>query len=176
MVGTFRKITLRYDGIGKYRYWPTIEYPYRYRPKFWYRCIPINNQNDWATVTSVAKFKSTNKVLKIQFERASMVQLATEKGIIVWFQKIPLRKTERDIFIKINVCNNCYSLNHDTKNCTEGKITWCTIYGSHTHKMNNCSSEMERCLNCGEPIGHFHLNVCIGGHMQYLREEIPKRE
>ena len=83
--------------------------------------------NDWAKVAEVCKFTTTSKLLKVRLKSPSMVQRALKDGLIILNQRVPARRVERELFIKITPCNNCYPYDHDLKNYPEGKMTLCAF-------------------------------------------------
>ena len=75
----------------------------------------IERVNDWAKVVELYKFQTTAKMLKIQFETTTMATRALNNGLIILFQRVPPRRIEKEIFVKLLPCNNCYGYDHDTK-------------------------------------------------------------
>ena len=108
--------------------------------------------NDWAKVLEVYKFTTTSKLLKVRFTSTSMVQRALRDGLIILNQRVPARRVEREIFIKITPCNNCYAYDHDQKNCPREKVTLCAFCSEEGHKQGTCKNKEPKCINCGE--GH----------------------
>ena len=106
----------------------------------------IESINERAKVVEVYKFDTESKMVKIQFESMAMANRAAKDGIIILSQRIPARRIEKEIFVKLMPCNNCYGYDHETKNCTKEKLT-CAYCGEEGHKQNNCRSETPRCLN-----------------------------
>ena len=45
-------------------------------------------------------------MLKVRFTNTTMLKRAESQGIVVLNQRINPRRIEREIFIKINACNN----------------------------------------------------------------------
>ena len=79
----------------------------------------IESINEWAKVIEVYKFNTEGKMIKIQFENTAMANRAAKGGIIILNQRIPARRIEKEIFVKLMLCNNCYSYHYETKNCTK---------------------------------------------------------
>ena len=77
----------------------------------------IEHLNEWARVQEIYKFGTTSKMLKVRFTDTAMVKKAENQGILVLNQRINPRRIEREIFIKINACNNFFRYYHDTKRC-----------------------------------------------------------
>ena len=88
----------------------------------------IEYLNDWAKVEEIFKFGTTSKMLKVRFTNTTMVKRAESQGIVVSNQKINPRRIEREIFIKINTCNNCFKYDHDTKRCDQDKMMLCLLW------------------------------------------------
>ena len=62
-----------------------------------------------------------------------MAQRALQEGLVILYQRIPPRRIEREIFVRLQPCNNCFDYNHDTKNCNKRKMTLCSFCGE-AHK------------------------------------------
>ena len=127
----------------------------------------IERVNDWAKVVELYKFQTTAKMLKIQFETTTMATRALNDGLIILFQRVPPRRIEKEIFVKLLPCNNCYGYDHDTKSCKEAKQTLCAFCGSSGHKQSTCTSLTPKCINCGEA----HRTLAAQCH---IRKEIIK--
>ena len=66
-----------------------------------------------------------------------MAQRALQDGLYILNQKIPSRNIEKEVFIKLKPCYNCFSYNHITKNCPEEKMILClTVHHGHIDKVN----------------------------------------
>ena len=111
----------------------------------------IEYLNEWAKVEEIFKFGTTSKMLKVRFTNTAMVKRAESQGIVVLNQGINPRRIEREreIFIKINACNNCFKYDHDTKRCDKDKKMLCAFCGEEGHKQGQCKSTVPKCLNCG---------------------------
>ena len=110
----------------------------------------IESVNSWAKVVEIYKFQTTTKMMKIQFESTAMANRADKEGMIILFQRIPPKRIEKEIFVKLMPCNNCFKYDHETKNCTEEKKILCAYCGSDGHKQSSCVNPDPKCLNCGE--------------------------
>ena len=110
----------------------------------------IERLNDWAKVVDIFRFGTTSKMIKIQFSSTAMANKAIKEGIIILNQRIPPRRIEKEIFVKLMPCNNCYNYEHETKNCTGEKQTLCAFCGESGHRQNACENTTPRCINCGE--------------------------
>ena len=109
----------------------------------------IETLNQWAKVTNVYKFGTTSKMLKVQFDNTSMANKAVTEGMIILYQRIPPRQIEKEIFMKLTPCNNCFQYDHETKKSKEEKLTVCAFCGASGHKQSACKSTTPKCINCG---------------------------
>ena len=108
----------------------------------------VERVNEWAEVEEVVKLPTTSQILKVRFKTSSMAQKAMGKGIIVLNQSIPPWKVEREIFIRLTACNNCFAYEHDARNCPKEKKILCGYCGEEGHRQGQCKSEAPRCINC----------------------------
>ena len=111
--------------------------------------INIQEKNNWCKVESIYRLNTPSKMIKICFETSEMAQRAIREGIYILNQSIPARNVEKEIFIKLKPCYNCFSYDHLTNNCSKEKMTICANCASEGHKQNNCTSNEQKCLNCG---------------------------
>ena len=79
-----------------------------------------------------------------------MANKADKEGMIILFQRIPPKRIEKEIFVKLLPCNNCFRYDHGRKDCKEEKKTLCAYCGSDGHKQSSCVNPEPKCLNCGE--------------------------
>ena len=111
----------------------------------------INNieaTNEWAEVEFVYKLTDTGRMLKIRFNTTEMAARAVRDGLIVAYQQIPPRYIEKEIFVKLTPCYNCYSYNHKTQSCEIEKQSICAFCAKKGHSQNNCSESNPKCINC----------------------------
>lgn len=108
----------------------------------------INSLNEWAEVEDVFKLPTTSKMLKVRFKQTQMVQTALSKGIVVLHQYIPERFVEKEIFVRLTPCRNCYEYNHKEKDCPHEKRSRCPFCAGE-HKLHECKETVPKCLNCG---------------------------
>ena len=109
----------------------------------------IESVNSWAKVVEIYKFQTTTKMMKIQFASTAMANKADKEGMII-FQRIPPKRIEKEIFVKLLPCNNCFRYDHETKDCKEEKKILCAYCSSDGHKQSSCVNPGPKCLNCGE--------------------------
>ena len=77
-----------------------------------------------------------------------MVQVALQKGINVLHQHIPQWSIEKELFVRLTPCRNCYGYDHRLKDCKVEKKVRCT-YCAGEHKQNECKANQPCCINCG---------------------------
>ena len=108
----------------------------------------VERFNDWAQVESIYRIPSTSKILKIRFKTQHMVQIALDKGIKILYQHIPKWNIEKELFVKLTPCRNCFQYNHRLKECTNEKKLRCTFCATE-HRQNECKEKQPKCINCG---------------------------
>ena len=108
----------------------------------------IESKNEWCKVESIYKLQTPSKIIKIRFKTTEMAQRALQDGLYILNQKIPSRNIEKEVFIKLKPCYNCFSYNHITKNCPEEKMILCSNCASRTHRQSECDNESQKCINC----------------------------
>ena len=109
----------------------------------------IHDLNDWAEVEDLYRLPTTSKMIKIRFTSQQMVQTALTKGIVILHQSIPHWNVEKEIFVRLTPCRNCFSYDHKIKDCPQEKKMRCTFCGEE-HKQQECTATVPRCINCGE--------------------------
>ena len=87
-------------------------------------------------------------MLKIKFTSQQMVQKALTKGIVILHQFIPHYNIEKEIFVHLNPCRNCFAYDHKLKDCMQEKKMRCTFCGGG-HKQAECNTVVPKCINCG---------------------------
>ena len=108
----------------------------------------IHELGDRAEVESMYRLPTTSKMLKIRFVSQQMAQTAMTKGLVILHQFIPHWNVEREIFVRLTPCRNCFSYEHKMKDCTEEKKMRCT-YCAGEHKQADCKTSEPWCINCG---------------------------
>ena len=109
----------------------------------------IQAENDWIKVEDVVHIGNTGRLLKIRLKSVQMVTKALQNGMIVMHQWIPARNIEKEIYVKITPCYNCYAYNHKTADCNEEKTIKCAYCSLEGHKQNQCNASQPKCINCG---------------------------
>ena len=109
----------------------------------------IQELNEWAEVEDIYVLPTASKMMKIRFTSQQMVQTALTKGVVVLHQYIPQWNVEREIFVRLNPCRNCFAYDHRVKDCPEEQRMRCTYCGEN-HKQADCKATVPKCINCGE--------------------------
>ena len=133
----------------------------------------IQATNDWCKVESVYKFGAPSKLVKVRMESPEMAQRAMLDGLYILNQKIPARNIEREIYIKVKPCYNCYSYNHITKECNKERQTLCAFCAQSGHRQGECNNRNSpKCINCdGE---HRTLAAICPVRKKYIKEKSKK--
>ena len=105
--------------------------------------------NPWCKVDSIYRMKTPSKIIKIMFETPIMAEKALKDGIYILNQSIPARNIEKEIYVKLKPCYNCFSYDHATKTCSTEKQILCAYCAAPNHRQNDCSSTEPKCINCG---------------------------
>ena len=111
----------------------------------------INNieaTNSWAKVEFVYKLTDTGRMLKIRFSTTEMAARAVRDGLVIAYQRIPSRYVEKEIFVKLTPCYNCYSYDHKTQACEMEKQSICAFCAKKGHSQNSCTESSPKCINC----------------------------
>ena len=78
-----------------------------------------------------------------------MAQKALHNGIIILNQKINGKNIEKEIFVRLTPCYNCYGYEHKTNECPKEKQTLCSYCSEAGYKHTECNKENPQCINCG---------------------------
>ena len=87
-------------------------------------------------------------MLKVKFKNPQMAQRAVKDGMVVVSQKIAAKHIEKEIFVRLTPCYNCFSYEHKTRACDKEKQTICSFCAQSGHYVQNCTSETPKCINC----------------------------
>ena len=109
----------------------------------------IEQTNTWCKVESVYRLNTPSKMMKITFITPEMAQRALRDGIYILNQSIPTRNLEKEIYIKIKPCYNCFGYDHATRECNQERKTVCAFCASENHKQKDCTNNEPKCVNCG---------------------------
>ena len=108
----------------------------------------ITQLNEWAEVEDMYHLPTTSKMIKVRFASQQMVQTALTKGLVILHQSIPYWNVEREIFVRLTPCRNCFGYDHKIKDCPQEKKMRCTYCGGQ-HKQTECEATVPTCINCG---------------------------
>lgn len=111
----------------------------------------IQDKNNWAQVEQVHKLTASGRIIKIRFTSTEMAATAMREGLVVLNQFIPARNVEKEIYVKLNPCYNCYGYQHKTKDCDRPRTQLCAFCGEEGHRQQTCSAQNPCCINCGGP-------------------------
>ena len=109
----------------------------------------IRELNDWAEVEDLYRLPTTSKMIKIRFTSQQMVQTALTKGIVILHQFIPHWNAEKEIFVRLTPCRNCFSYDHKIRDCPREKKMRCT-FCREERKQQECKATVPKCINCGK--------------------------
>ena len=107
----------------------------------------ITERNSWLKVESIVKLPTTSKIIKIKCETEAMAERAIKDGLYICHQYMRPEFIEKEIFVRIIPCYNCYEYEHLTKDCTKVKQTICTNCAEIGHLQDNCE-KTPKCINC----------------------------
>ena len=108
----------------------------------------IEDLNEGLKVEDIYRIPTTSKMIKVRFTTNQMAQTALKKGLVVLYQSIPANKIEKEIFVKLTPCRNCYDYDHREKDCPIEKKMRCTFCAGE-HRQNECTAKDPMCINCG---------------------------
>ena len=112
--------------------------------------IDIEAANEGLRVLDLVILPTKTKMIKIKFENQNMALWTIENGLKIVDQFLPPASIEREVYIRISPCYNCYAYDHYTKNCPKQKLTLCAKCAGNNHRNDSCNSTSIKCINCGE--------------------------
>lgn len=110
--------------------------------------VDIEKYNVGTKVEEVHKFRTTSKMLKIRMATTVMVNKALKEGIKIVHQAVHPKDIEKETFVRITPCYNCFAYDHLTKECNVEKMTLCAKCAGDDHYQKDCKSLTEKCINC----------------------------
>ena len=128
----------------------------------------IHERNNWPEVEEIYRLPTTSKMIKIHFTSQLMVQTAMTKGLVVLHQLIPHWNIEKEIFVRLTPCRNCFAYDHRIRDCPNEQKMWCTFCGEG-HKQADCKAATPKCINCGGP----HRTLAVACK---VRKELIKKK
>ena len=108
----------------------------------------IEIHNEGLKVEEVTQLPTTSKILKIKFKTISMAETVAARGLRILNQCIPPHRIEKEIFVRISHCYNCFSIEHFTNMCPKERSTICSRCGMEGHIKPNCKENTMKCINC----------------------------
>ena len=108
----------------------------------------IEQLNQWAKVDAIYKITTNGRLLKIRFSNTEMANKAIMEGLLVLNQRIPARHTEKEVFVKLQPCFNCFDYTHKTRDCPEERKEICANCSQTGHRQANCTETQSKCINC----------------------------
>ena len=88
--------------------------------------------------------------MKVRLGTSAMAHKVLGNGLPVLNQRVKPNQIEREIFVKITPCTNCYKYDHVTSRCPQEKMLLSAFCRGRNHKQKDCKKETPKCLNCGE--------------------------
>ena len=114
----------------------------------------VQKCNDYGEPLEVIKLGKSNKI-KIVFISSVMADLCIARGLSLFYLHIPADSIERDKFIQLITCFNCYAVEkHSTQNCPRKSqnpdYLVCSKCAQENHTHKNCKAKNEeiKCINC----------------------------
>ena len=109
----------------------------------------IQRTNEWAEVIEIFRIPTTGRLLKVKFASTCMAQYAIDNRMIVPYQRINPKHIEKEVFVHLTPCYNCFQYNHKTSECPTEKQTLCSYCADSGHRHNKCTKSEPKCINCG---------------------------
>ena len=129
----------------------------------------IERTNNNIEVEEVFVFPTTSKIMKVRLGTSAMAQKVLLNGLLVLNQRVKPNQVEKEIFVMIAPCTNCYQYDHVTSRCPQEKMILCAFCGSEGHKQKDCKKKTPMCLNCGEQ--HRTLAAACSVRKELIKEK-----
>ena len=134
----------------------------------------LEAQKPWLKVREVFKIKDYTHVLKIECQELQMADKALEQGLLCFYTKIAGAQIERETYVSLQMCFKCYRYEqHQTSECPEGDIRWCSECGAKDHTYRDCRNQRKQCLNCDGP--HRTMAMACKIKKQLMNDKIKKQ-
>ncbi|XP_068206271.1 uncharacterized protein [Palaemon carinicauda] len=127
----------------------------------------IENWQSWAKADDVIKLPGTSRTLKVRFQQIGQASKVLEEGLDMLGFHHMARQIEREVFVRLRPCYNCYDYTHLAKDCEKPKLTLCSECAADDHRYDQCHSLKKKCLNCGED--HRTFTSSCEERKKYLR-------
>ena len=112
----------------------------------------IDDNNGGLQVDEVIKFPGHTHVFKIEFQTIAMAEKARQNGLLIFHTRIAPNQIEKEFFVDILMCFNCFALdNHTTEKCPNKNNPVICSECTGNHNFEDCTSITKRCVNCGGP-------------------------
>lgn len=109
----------------------------------------IEEQNNWMKIKEVIKIKDYTHIMKIVCEEAAMADRALQEGLLMFNMVATRFQIEREIFVPLLTCYNCYKYEeHTSKDCPDKEKKMCSECGKEGHTFRECKSQEKVCINC----------------------------
>ena len=88
----------------------------------------------------------------MECDSVSMADRVMQSGLKCLYTTIPTSQIEREKFINLLMCFNCYQYeHHKTEDCPNKDVTSCSECAAIGHSYRECKSQTKQCLNCSGP-------------------------
>lgn len=109
----------------------------------------LEERNNWLKVEEIIKMKNIPYILKVRFEDIAMAHKATEQGVCIQMYHLGKNQVEKEDFIQLTPCWNCYKYDHQASTCPKKNETFCSECASTGHTFRECNNKQNpKCLNC----------------------------
>lgn len=139
----------------------------------------IEDKNHGMSITEIIKIKDYTHVFKIVFAETAMADKTLQHGLHLFNLSITPSQFERERFINVQTCFNCYTYNsHSTANCPQSNQLVCSECAEVGHKYTQCNNSYKGCINCklaGKPHNHRTLAMSCPIKKEKIKE-IEQRE
>ena len=109
-------------------------------------------------VEKVIRLPSTSIMLKLRLKSSAMATRAVGEGLAICHQYMRPKYVERETYVKVTPCSNCFAYDHLTDDCPEDKVNRCT----------RCSQVGHFCKRCMVPDTDIKCKSCNGSHRTFL--------
>ena len=109
----------------------------------------------------VVKIPNNNKLMKLVCKTAWIANAVMEKGITIFRQRFASKSLEKEMYISLNPCMQCYSYDHNTKKCKHpDDYLICSECAEKGHHYSNCKSLVKSVLTAISSTKLWHLIKC----------------
>lgn len=109
----------------------------------------IEYHNSWSKIEEVVKFKDYTHVFKIRFTETRMAEKAAQDGFLINNMAVTPQQVEREEFISLLICFQCYRYEeHTTNDCPNKETKMCSECANTGHTFRECNNTAKQCINC----------------------------